>query len=85
MVTLRDFGTDFYRRNPGATDEELVGLMNSYNKHAPSYDYEQGKSLPGNDKKFRILLHLKHCRLIVTMEILILIRNHHQKTITNRS
>ncbi len=53
MVTLRDFGTDFYRRNPGATDEELVGLMNSYNKHAPSYDYEQGKSLPGNDKKFR--------------------------------
>jgi len=53
IINSRDFVNDFYRKNPGATDEELVGLMNAYNRYAPSYDYEKGKALPQNDKKFR--------------------------------
>lgn len=53
MVKSRDFANDFYKNNPGATDEQLVAMMNLYNENAPSYDYEKGKPLPENDKKFR--------------------------------
>lgn len=53
VTNLQDFMNDFYQRNPGATDNELVAMMNAYNRYAPSYDYEKGKPLPQNDKKFR--------------------------------
>jgi len=53
IINSRDFVNNFYRKNPGATDDELIGMMNAYNRYAPSYDYENGKSLPENDKKFR--------------------------------
>ena len=53
IINSRDFVNDFYKNNPGATDEQLVGMMNAYNRYAPSYDYENGKPLPKNDDKFR--------------------------------
>lgn len=49
----RKFVDSFQKNNPKETIEHLVAMMNEYNKYAPSYDYEKGKSLPENDKKFR--------------------------------
>jgi hypothetical protein len=53
IIQSRKFADDFYKNNPGATQEQLVSMMNNYNRFAPSYDYENEKALPENDKKYK--------------------------------
>jgi len=52
MIKQQTFSNSFYKNNPDGTNEQLIGLMNEYDKYAPSYDYENGKSLPENDSKY---------------------------------
>ena len=49
----RKFSDDFFKNNPNATQEQLVAMMNNYNKYAPAYDIENEKLLPENDKKYK--------------------------------
>ncbi len=53
IIQSRKFADNFYKNNPGATQEQLVAMMNNYNRYAPAYDYENGKPLPENDKKYK--------------------------------
>jgi hypothetical protein len=53
MIQSRKFSDDFFKNNPNETQEHLVAMMNNYNRYAPSYDYENGKPLPENEKKYK--------------------------------
>jgi len=53
IIQSRKFSDDFYKNNPLATQEQLVAMMNNYNRYAPAYDYENGKPIPENDKKYK--------------------------------
>lgn len=53
LIQSRQFSDNFFKNNPTATQEQLVAMMNNYNQSAPSYDYENQKPLPENDKKYK--------------------------------
>lgn len=65
MVNGRNFANDFYKNNPNATEEQLVAMMNAYDRYAPAYDYENGKPLPKNDKKYKDFTSRKALQALV--------------------
>ena len=54
MIQSRQFLDNFWKENPRETKEHAVAMMNNYNRFAPAYDYHKFKTLPENDKLYKL-------------------------------
>lgn len=53
LSNSRKFAHDFFKNNPAASQEDLIEMMNNYNRYAPAYDSENEKPIPENEEKYK--------------------------------
>jgi len=50
MILTKNFHDIFFKKNPNATNEDYVAMLNNFNNNAAPYDYEKGMATPENNK-----------------------------------